>query len=614
MRSLWSRIEQLCLWIDGKPYVLALLGMALVAPSLTAGMVSDDYYIGTLGRHMDTPSGSIRDAWDLFHFADGIPEHNLALIDKGWVPWWTDLALRWRFMRPLSALTHLIDFTLWPDSPVWMHVQSILWFGLLIWVVARFYRRAFGPSLTVASGLAALMFAVDDAHGVPVGWLCNRNIVLAALLGVLALDCHWRWRSERWRPGAALAPLLLALALACCEAAVSIAGYVLAHALLIERGSWRSRLGSFVPCAMVCAAWYGCYRSFDFGVAASGIYVNPGYDLRQYAARFVEAAPLLLLAQFALPNSIFGAFASAAVFPLYWLGITAGVLAVAWLLWPLLVHERLARFFFAGMLASVPPAAAGIISDRLLMFIGIGAMGVLASWLHGLARQAAWVPAQTSWTRAATGARVSFLAIHLAFAPLGLLPSSLFMSLASRDLLALQNTLPRDAGLARQRLVLVNSLQSLGDVGWLHSRRYRGAIAPRSLLVLGPAESDAALTRLDARTLLVRPHGGYLDDPGHGDSDRREPPFSARYFMRSFDHVFRSDTRSLPVGTELDLTDLQISVREVTEDGRPAAVAFQFATPLENDALRFMVLAERGYEPFTPPAIGETVRVARPAL
>jgi len=50
--------------------------------------------------------------------------------------------------------------------PAVMHAHSLMWFGLLVVAVTLLYRRLMG--LTLAAGLAALLYAVDDAHGMPV--------------------------------------------------------------------------------------------------------------------------------------------------------------------------------------------------------------------------------------------------------------------------------------------------------------------------------------------------------------------------------------------------------------------------------------------------------------
>src|SRR5262249_13600395 len=151
-----------------------------------------------------------------FVFMDGQAAHGLARMQSGAYPWWTLPEGQVAFWRPLSALTHWIDFALWPDAPQVMHGQSLLWLGLLGAAAAALYRRI-GANAGGAAALAGVLYAVDHTHGFAAAWVSNRNILLAALFGVLALGAHTRWRRQGWRPGALLGPLLLLLALLSAE-------------------------------------------------------------------------------------------------------------------------------------------------------------------------------------------------------------------------------------------------------------------------------------------------------------------------------------------------------------------------------------------------------------
>src|SRR5262249_58502494 len=66
-----------------------------------------------------------------FVFMDGQAALGLARRQSGAYPWWTLPEGQVAFWRPLSALTHWIDFALWPDAPQVMHGQSLLWLGPL---------------------------------------------------------------------------------------------------------------------------------------------------------------------------------------------------------------------------------------------------------------------------------------------------------------------------------------------------------------------------------------------------------------------------------------------------------------------------------------------------
>jgi len=77
-----------------------------------------------------------------------------------------------------------------------MHLQSLLWFAGAVVAAAVFYRRLLLP--VWVAGLAALLFAIDDAHGMPAVWLANRNASIGVFFGLVALIAHDGWRRDGW--------------------------------------------------------------------------------------------------------------------------------------------------------------------------------------------------------------------------------------------------------------------------------------------------------------------------------------------------------------------------------------------------------------------------------
>ncbi len=155
------------------PVAIAMLAIVLSLPSLGVGWIADDYYHRMVMLGSRTFHDLIPSPLDMFRFVDGNPERTHQLMDIGWLPWWTVKEIRGSFCRPVTAITHWLDYRLWPEAPALMHAQSILWFGALVAVVAILYRRIMG--VTCVAGVAAFLYAIDDAHGTPVGWLANRN-------------------------------------------------------------------------------------------------------------------------------------------------------------------------------------------------------------------------------------------------------------------------------------------------------------------------------------------------------------------------------------------------------------------------------------------------------
>jgi len=592
------------------PAVPIIVALLLAAPSLNGGLQLDDYSIRAtiLDCHLwGMPS---RGAWNPFSFLDGNPAHARVLIDRGAMPWWSDPHCRLAFLRPLTALTHIVDHRLWPGLPVLMHVQSLLWFALLIWSASVLYRRLIGRSMPVwTAAIAALLFAVDDAHADPVGWLANRNAALAGVFGILALIAHDRWRRDGWRPGAVLAPIALLAGLLCKETAVCAMAYLAAYALFLERERWDRRIRALLPCLAATIAWYAVYRTLGYGGSGSGVYVDPGSEPLAFARHVFRHAPILLLGQWGLPNSLVSLGWSTSVFWIHWLAavVFLAVLGAAFarLLW----RDGLARFWALGMFLSLLPACATFPSDRLLMFVGLGAMGLLAQFFFGLQSDASWLPSSPAGKRLARGFGYLLIAIHLVLSPLLLCVgvNSMKMTIGTRIDRAIE-TFPNDPQIEDQTVVFVNSTSWLIDTGMIQTLGYRGRPLPVSVLNLATVGRHTALTRAADNVLVVRPEAGYL--PPAGWLPEPAPPASIYYFLQVLDQLVRNVERPMGLGETVELSSATIEITELTADNRPAAATFRFHTALEDQSLRWLELTPDGYRPFVPPAVGETVKVA----
>ncbi len=606
-------LKRLCQWIARRRYpaVLIGLGLLLALPSLGTGVQLDDFVIRAAVLERELIEGVPRSCWEPFTFVDGDPQHTHAAMDHGLMPWWADPELRLAFWRPLTAVTHMLDFRLWPRRPWLMHAQSLVWFGLLVWAVAVLYRRLIGREHAAwIAALAALLFTLDDAHALPVAWLANRNALLAGLCGVLTLIAHDRWRQDGWRPGAVWAPLVFAVGLLCKEATASAGGYLLAYTIFLDRGRWPGRLLSLLPYLAVGAVWFGLYQALGFGVVGSGVYIDPSHDPIGFALQVARCGPILLLGQWGLPPSELSVVMSAAAYRLHWLFAVVFLTVVGVGLLPLIARDRLARFWTMGMLLAVLPACVAFAMDRLLLFVGIGAMGLLAQWLGGLSQRSDWVPRRAVWRRPAGVLAGVLLAIHLVAAPVIFWVMIHVPRAAGRESAQLMDTFPADPEIARQTVVVVNPL-ALGAHWYLTLQQdiHRRPVPQRSL-DLASACSVVRLTRIDPRTLAVRPHGGYLPRlrqwPGHP----RPPMMSSVHAVHLADRFLRSDRRPLALGQTVELTVATIEITELTADGRVAEARFRFQVPLEDPSLRWLKVTRQGYEPMAPPAVGQAVDVA----
>jgi hypothetical protein len=608
-------LRRLCDWIARTRYpgVLLGLGLLLALPSLWNGLQFDDFTIraAVLGHELvkDVPTSR----WEPFTFVNGDEQRTQKLIDYGRLPWWADPKCRMAFWRPLTAATHILDYSLWPKRPWLMHAQSLAWFALLIWAVAVLYRRLIGRGNAAwIAALAALLFVLDGAHALPVGWLANRNDLLAGLFGVLAIIAHDRWRRDGWRAGALAAPAALALGLLCKEAAASAGGYLLAYAVFLDRAGWRSRLTSLLPCLAMGVVWYAVYKGLGFGVTASGMYVEPTHDPFGYVLHVIRDGPILLLGQWGLPPSDLSMACSASAFHIHWLWAVVFLALVGMLLVPLVLRDALARFWTLGMLLSLLPACVAIPMDRLLMFVGLGAMGLLAQAVAGLRNGTGWAPRRAAWRRPAWVMAGLLLTIHVAVSPVLFLMMVRAIRVMGHGSSVLTRTYPRHPQLPRQTLVVVNSTSWGVDVFLTLVRDMEQSSLPQRSLCLTTSYSNASLTRTDDRTLVVRVHGGYLPPQGCWP-DRCDPPrLSAVYATRLLDRMVRSQRNPLRLGQVIDLTSVTIEISKLMPDGRPAEVTFRFRVPLEDPSLCWLQVTEKGYVPFKLPTIGQTVEVQNP--
>jgi hypothetical protein len=570
------------------PLVIAILGAVLALGSLHVGLQFDDFYQRWViqGSPVFTDVG--RKPLDAFSFADGDPQRNRRMMEIGLFAWWTDPALKAAFWRPMTVVTHMIDHWLWPGMPSLMHVQSIFWFAMMILSACLLYRRVMRS--TVPAGIAGLLFAFDHSHAIPAAWLANRNSILAGLFGILAIYAHVK--SRRDARGVEIAsPILLAMSLLSAEAGLGAVAYLVAYALVLDRSGWRSGLAKLWPHALVAIAWRIAWIAQGYGVnAMEDLYFDPAADPLRFARFAIERAPLYLFGQWSgFPVEIFLALPRGTATK-WWIGLVVlGVIAIAFI--PLLRRSRIARFWGLGMLLATAPICAAVPMNRNLIFVGLGAMGLLGQFLAAALGAKFW-RRPLLW-RACQGVLVGALAvIHLVIAPVGLAVLARFPCGPDPMLDAFQ-TLPVVPRSDRD-MIFVNFSWSMHMLDLLTARAVDGEPLPRSAQILAPASTEVTVTRTDENTLLVRPDRGYFVYLASGMGYSRDSP--------------------LAPGRTIDLKTMKITITETTADGRPAAVLFRFNTPLEDQSLQWICWKSGRFQEFQPPPVGSTVSLPASGL
>lgn len=372
-------------WMVSKylPIILAGIGIALTLPALGIGLNFDDYVHREMILGKYQKPANIPSLFGMFAMLNGDPVRTQAIMDAGDLPWWTYTGIRSAFLRPVTEITHWLDYRLWQNSLWLMHLQGLLWFGAVIWIFTLIYRRMISERWI--AGFAALLFAIDRAHGMPVAWIANRNVIICMLFSGLTLFAHDKWRKEGWLPGAILGPLCFIIGLLAGEATLGIAAYLFAYLIFIEQGKIKQRVVGFLPYIIIIIVWGIYYRLLGYGTYGMGAYLDPGRETGAYIRAIAERAPILLLGQLGEPAADLYGSDLYKLFPhgqlIIWLFAVVVLILISLILIPLFKKDAVVRFWTTGMLLSIIPVCATFPSSRLLFFAGIGASGIIAQFL-----------------------------------------------------------------------------------------------------------------------------------------------------------------------------------------------------------------------------------------
>lgn len=579
--------------LAGQPHVAwiaAGIAVLLTAHSLGFGLFADDHVQRAKLLRSPALTRLVDPVDELFVFFDGSEAEYEEGSRLGAFTWWQARGLKASFWRPLAARTHQLDYALWPDRPWLMHLHSLAWFGLAVLAVGLLYRRLLGAGS--AAGLAALMFAVEDSHAAPAAWLANRNACIAIAAGAAVVFLHDRWRRDGWRPALPLALLLLIVALLSGEIALATSAWLFAYAVWLERGTLARRLATLVPYAFVCGAWLAVYRAGGYGTYGSLAYVDPLSP--DFPLAVTQRVPTLLLSQWLqLPADIWVALPYSGQWLFAGLGALV-MLALGWLFAPTLRSRPEARFFTTAMLLSLLPVCASFPMDRLLLFVGAAAFGLLAVAAE---QQGWWQPPSEGGSPGRRRLLGALIVLHL-FVAAVLLPVRAVGTRMALDIFErAADSAPDDAALADQQLVFVNGAAFLSSF-MLAIRSVEERVVPRRMELLGHMANDIQVRRPGPSTLTLRVDGGWLGA-------------SAPALLRSPKLTYEAGERiERPAGGPV------VTIEEVTDDGRPLLVSFEFPVVLEDPSLRWMFWQRGELVPFEVPPVGAEIVVPHtfPAL
>ena len=597
------------------PAVLAFVACIIMLPALKAGLLMDDFVqrlvlvkpsqlperLYETGHVPDNPGTLSAAVFDLFGF-NRSSQKMKQYRNYGLLPWWVHKDLRVSLWRPLTALTHWLDYQLFPNSPAFMHAHNILWFSAVIFLVAIVYRQLM--PVTWLAGLAALLYLLDESTYFPVMFIANRGFIVSIFFAVLTILAHHWWRRARSLAAAIGAQFLLLLSLLSNEAGVTTFAYLLAYELVLDESRWTRRALSIVPAVSVIILWRIVYEALGYGVFGSGLYLDPLNEPLTYSLTLFERVPLLLTGQLAFQAIDLVLAVSESIRTQALLFSVAFLVILLFVLFPLLRRNRLTRFWFAATIFSVIPIATVGLGSKNLAFVAIAAFGLISVFVGALINKDSYLPNSRIWRVPAYVICIIFLIVHIPIATAGrvLMPkmTSFFM-----DTLKPANIGPTCA-LDNKDVIVINACP-LSLIFVPFNNAYYGKPIPKSLRTLAPGYRPLVCTRFDESALMLKSYGGNFF------CCEQKSPLHLVYLLERF-NIFREKHFRFQQGNKIILSALTIEVLEVDRDGMPTEVLFNFGTALENPDFCWLQFNwETGsYSPFEVPAIGKTVEIAGP--
>jgi hypothetical protein len=600
------------------PLVIAGIAAVIMLPSLNAGLIQDDLFhrtrlveLSRLSKHLSETglippdAGKLSAALRDMHSFARTQRDADNLKESGLCPWWTARNFRIANWRPLDSFTHWLDYRLFPDSPRLMHLHNIIWFTAVVFLVSILYRRFITPVWMAT--LAGLLYTFDDSNYFPAMWIANRNLLLALFFSILTLLLHDKWRRHHSLAAGIAAPFTLLLSLLSTEAGIATFAYLFAYALIIDHGSRIRKIVSLAPAFIVIAVWRVIYNALGYGASGSGFVIDPGREPLRYARAVLERAPILFSGQWGgTPAEMLNFFSDYA--GAWYLFASALFLTLILLVFiPLLRKNRVALYWFVGMLLCILPICATSPMNRNLLFVAIGAFGVMTQFIGGLFAQENWTVRSRFWRVPAWILCVTLIFVHAGFAIVSRARAPKMVSFIFNTF---YSTIKIDAAdnLTDKTLVVVNAPNPILFLGLPPLRDYWGQSLPARTRLLVPGYNPLKITRTGEKTLLVETQAGALLTT---DPSARDFKLNFVYFYHELSSLFRPEDLPFKVGEKTDLTGMSAEVISIDAGGQPTMVRFEFDVSLEDPSLNWLQWNWKKsgfgyYSRFEIPPVGET--------
>jgi len=563
---------------------------------------TDCMHIGVLEGLWDYPGMG---PFNLYNFADGNPERMSAILSEGHYPWFTNLHWKISFCRHLPSALIALNHKICGLKPLGYTIHSLLWYMALISILGLLVRRIVpgwhGKLSHPVTYLTLILFAFSTSHMLMLFYGAARWLLIAAALALAGLLAHLKWREQGWKPGRYLSLIAFFLALLSGEAALAVLAYLAAYELFGSQEPFKKRIKALLPTAGLVFVYLIFYRVMGYGTGGQDLYINPMTD----PIAFITALPTRLASM--LAEMFFRIITLIGINPIVpsmgWITILAGAAAlviVGLLFYPVwskasVDQRRKFRWLIIGTIAAMFPLASGYPCPRVSLIPFIGGSVLLAfilhHWWHKLSQKRNIrqnLKSPTAWIGGLIIIVLFFL--HLVISPYLWFagPREFKEYLDNRETFNRNNPVLNEF-LPHQEAIYLNSSESIDVTNDIYYyRKINRLPLPGTWWQLSFSSQKQRYIRTAEDKLELELIDGSMFD--------HYPSLS----------VLRSSKTPLKKGEVIKLSDLQITILEVNENG-PTRIEFKFDRSLDDERYRFFKFQDGALHTVPPPAVGQRI-------
>lgn len=556
--------------------IIVALGACIHLPSLGWGFFGDDY------NHQVILSGIFESQylrpWSLYDFGR-LPAPGEPGYEVGAFPWWTAADCKLRFFRPLTSLSLWLDHALYGNRAFGYHVFNLVLYGGFLAILYRLYvvldlgRRA--------SCFALAIFACSDNGVFPVGWVANRNTLLASFFTVSALLLMAN--SYKRRGGISiLAPSILAVL-----AALSKESGLSAFLMIALYGAMASESGKRINRAVVT----GCLAAFGYAL----FLLTAGYGVKCLFYGTPWSDPAGYLMRLATLVSV-GGLSLVAPFPLdilnlhpEWMAAMCGVSAPVVILLVIVIGRSvrgaaMSVFWTGWIVMTLLPQAVATSSDRLLFLPMVGSSALIGAFLAKTLRKN-WDPTGSRGVRV-IAKLVAVLALPLS--ALSAVNQGLMVGEGASDLRRTQLAAeipPPSAG--RRDVILLQSPSELVPFSLLASWAVEKGDRELRVWPMQSGRRGLRWTRIDEKTFELESTG---------------KPF----LTGMFEKVFLTSRIPPPLGWSVETALFTVEITK-RDDSGVWAFRVRCAKSLESPEITFLESQTGELRAISPPPVGGSI-------